>query len=224
MNLTALDVSAVVDKLVVPSIAAVVAWLVKDVLVRSYVARREEARREWLYRLREVYSPLWMWSGVVRFAGEPGKDRFGVSQLADTLSRAANLLPIREYFVFIKLLEQATGQATTAPSLKDIQKARDYVYSRIEVLNVALFVQPGYFQLTRPTDLFSSVRDVWRTSVDSLIQLAIWLTLTVIVVLVYRAVAGNSLALALTCILLLLILVEEVRRRIRWQTEINKRL
>src|SRR5881398_137224 len=127
MNLTAFDVSAIVDKLVIPSIAALFAWFVKDVLVGSYVARREEARREWLFQLREVYCPLFMWSGVVLFAGKAGKEKFGVRQLADTLSRAANVLPIKEYFLFVKLLEQATGQATTVPSLKDVQKARNYV-------------------------------------------------------------------------------------------------
>jgi hypothetical protein len=224
MNVVTLDTGAVLDKLVIPILGALTAWFVKDVLVGSYVARREEARKEWLFRLREVYSPLFMWSGVVLFQGKQGTHKFGVTQFAEVLSRAANLLPIREYFVFVRLLEQATGQTTTAPSLLDLQKARNYVYSRIELLNAALFAQHSYFEPTRQTDLFSSIRAVTKIGLDAIIPVTIWLALTVIVMLVYRLVAGNLIAITLICALLLLILAEEIIRRFQWHKEIDRRL
>lgn len=224
MNFVTFDTSTVLDKLVIPLLGALTAWLVKDVLVGSYVARREEARKEWLFRLREVYCPLFMWSGVVLFREKQGADKFGVTQLAEVLSRAANVLPIKEYFVFVRLLEQVTGQPTTAPSLADLQKARNYVYSRIELLNAALFAQHSHFEPTRQTDLFSSIRAVMKIGLDALIPVTIWLALTVIVVLVYRMVAGNLIAITLICALLLLILAEEMKRRFQWHKEIDRRL
>lgn len=219
-----LDTRLLIERILAPLLAALFAWLLKDVLLKTYASRRDEARREWLYRLREIYSPLFLWSGVVLFESDNTKDKVGVRELTEVLSKAANLLPIREYYVFVRMLEQAMRQSTEPPDGKDIARARDYVYSQIEMLNFALFRQPEHFDVTVQSDILAPFRYLARAVFSVSIQLVLWFSLFGVLWAAYLAVLGKPVAVVLSAVLVLLLLAAEAKRRLQMIRTLKHRM
>jgi hypothetical protein len=187
-------------------------------------SRQEEARSEWLFQLREVYSPLHFWSAVVLFDGPPGPNKFGVAELSAVLSKAVTLLPAREYFIFIRILEQAMGQRTTEAPKTSVLKARDFVYSRIEALNFVLFRLPSHFNLQERADPFASLRSSWRLIMTGLVPILIWLCLSALLWGFYWLIAPRPLALVMLGALAVLLVIQEILRRKQQYRELMKRI
>ena len=186
MNSTAVDTAELFDKILIPLALAVAAWLLKDVLFGTAATRRSEARLYWEFQLRQVFEPLFFWSGVICFTPSPNHPSLGVHELAELLSRSASLLPIRHYYVFVKLLERRTGQSTSGPSMADVKAARAYVYGRIEVLNFSLCKVPLHFDPVGTLHVLTPLRYLWRWAVVGLANLGVWAALTTGLLAIFR--------------------------------------
>src|ERR1035441_3991347 len=114
----------------------------------------------------KVYQPLFLWSGVVLFSQRGKGDHHGAEELAGVLATAVSLVPTKHYYVFVRLLEKASDQSTTAPSVEELNSARAFVYSQIEVLYFALFQQSDSFDPARQNDGLSMFRAIFRISVS----------------------------------------------------------
>lgn len=218
------NVDDLMNKIVAPLAVALIAWVLKDVVVGLQRSRQEEARKEWLFRLREVYCPLFFWSAAVLFKGSASKDKFGVSELSAALAKAVTLLPAKQYFVFVKILEEATGQATSKASKADILKARDFVYSRIEALNFVLFKMPAHFNPQSQADPFASLRSGWRLTMTALVPLFIWLGFVLLLVGLYWSIAERPLVLMLVGVIVILLIVQEILQRQRQYESLKDRI
>jgi hypothetical protein len=205
--------SILLGNLIAPLIVGIVGWVIKDVIVDLYKVRQKEIREERLFRLREFYCPLFFWSGVALFDASKSKQEFGLQQLSALLEKGASLLPIQHYHVFIKLVERLAGQPTAQPLPDQIQKARDYVYSQIELLNFVLFRQSDDFDPKSDIDIFRTLKRVLRIAMSGAIQLALWVVSIVLVYFVYYIATSNPVALTFTGLLFFLILVAEAQRR-----------
>lgn len=214
----------VLDRIVVPLLVTVSAWLLKDVIIGLYVARREETRKEWQFRLREVYQPLFLWSGIVLFNHRRKVGGYGITELAQVLAIAVTLVPMKHYYVFVRLLEKASDQSTTAPSVDELKRARDFVYSQIEVLNFALFQQSDLFNPALQTDGFSTLRAIFRVSVAVAIQLVVWAGLALAVFAVYQALSGRPVAMIGLLFICALVIIAECVRRYKLASEIKRRM
>ena len=58
------------EKIALPAAVALISWFIKDFIFGLISKRREAMRREWEFRLREIWSPLYYWSGVVLFGND----------------------------------------------------------------------------------------------------------------------------------------------------------
>jgi hypothetical protein len=205
--------SVYLNSLIAPLLVVVVGWLLKDVLLGLYQARQSAIREEWLFRLREVYSPLLLWSGLVMTEGPPSSEKFGVKELAGCLQRAGNLLSPRDYYVFIRTLEYALGQKVTLPDLKERQRARRAVYAKIERLNFVLFKLSPEFDPERYVDDLSSLKLAARSLFTFAIQVVLWASVSLVIGSVFYLGTVNAVVAALLVAIGLLVLFEEFRRR-----------
>ncbi len=57
--------SILTEKLFIPLVLGIAGWFIKSFLFTEYARRNEAVRKEWEWRLLEVWSPLYYWSGIV---------------------------------------------------------------------------------------------------------------------------------------------------------------
>lgn len=214
------------EKLVIPVILAVLSWFLKDYLVGIQRQRQEATRAEWKARLSEVWSPLFYWSGVIRFRDSSQSwERYGTKELGVVLSKAAHLLPLRHYHVLVRLLERATNQKTKDVSDQELANTRRYIYGQIEILNHALYGQYTWFDPANGSDVFGSARLALRVITELSIHLAIWLTIVLALLLMYVAFEhGYRWILVLPIGFIFFLMVAEVRRRVRLRRTILGRI
>jgi hypothetical protein len=203
------------DKLVIPILVALFSWFLKDFFLGITNARERTTREEWEFRLKEVWGPLYLWSGVVCFDKKDKEIRYGIEQLSEALARAAYLLPVEHYTNLIKLLQQATDQKTAPLSFADFAKTRRYIYGQIEVLNHVLYKQYEWLEPATQTDVLASAKQLLRLVTDLVVHLVVWITIGGLLFALYVAVhQGYEWILAILGIgACVLALVEAKRRR-----------
>jgi hypothetical protein len=217
-------ISVLLEKLVLPLIVAVIGWLVKDVIVDLFKTRQNEVRLEQLFRLREIYCPLFFWSGVALFDSQKRSGDLALEKLSALMEKSATLMPYEHYYVFIKLIERLAGQSTVQPSKERVDKARDYVYSQIEQLNFVLFRQSDDFDPKTSLDVLKVLKRTLRFGLGGAIHVGIWALVIALIYLIYLAVADNYYALVCLAVLFVLIVAAEVKRRISISNEMEKRM
>jgi len=149
------------EKLVIPILVALFSWFLKDFFLGITNARDQTTREEWQFRLKEIWSPLYFWSGVLCFDGGPKSfERYGAKELSEVLAKAAYLLPKDHYNNFVRLLQQVTEQKTQVLSFEEFAKTRRYIYGQIEVLNHVLYRQYEWMDPATQTDVLASLRQL----------------------------------------------------------------
>ncbi len=175
-----------IAKLVIPLVLGLVSWFIKDHLVGLASKRENLARVEWERQLTEIWSPLFYWSGVVMFSNaKEGWEGYGRKEVGAILSRSAHLLPLEHYVTLIRVLEQLTKQNTKEPGKEELKKVRAYIYDQIEILNYQLFRKDGAFDPVANSDVFGSVRALFRLLSIAIRHLVIWVTVISVVFLLY---------------------------------------
>lgn len=144
-------------------ITGVLGWLVKDYLFGIVSKRREVVRAEWKARLTEVWGPLYYWSGAIRMWDEKkGWDRHGVRELEDLLDRNVHLIPQLHYYNLIRLIQSATGQSTSSIDEVAYSRTRQFIYRRVEILNLLLYRQTREYDPDAYTDPLALPRALLR--------------------------------------------------------------
>lgn len=216
--------TSLVEKVLLPGILAILAWFIKDVLFAHYRTNLERGDIELNIMLKEFYSPLFFWMGIAFFNLTREEQKEVFEKLCGLMVSAAYRLPITHYHTIIKMIEALSDQNTSPPSKEDIYKTRDFIYSKIEVLNIALFRQSdAYDPLARiytPT--------IWpglKVLIDLALHLVVWVTLLFFLYLVYFVlIYGNSFAILLLFVLLGLILFAAWKRRKDFSENMMKKL
>ena len=164
-----------IQRALIPLAIGLISWLIKDLLVKTVTRRNETVRKEWEYRLKEIWSPLFYWSGIVAFSdSERGWRKHGVKELGDILTRSAHLLPLKHYYSLIKLLEGATDQKTSPVSLDRIKAARDFIYKQIELMNYLLYRHQMMYEPDYAVDITKPYKLLLRAITTMLFHLFIW--------------------------------------------------
>lgn len=210
--------------LAAPIISVVGGWLLKDVVLGLYQRRRDEVRKEHLYRLREVYSPLFFWSGVSTFSHDEASRVRCAQEMGRLLQQAAPLIKLEHFLIFVRLFEKLSGQKVASPSPERVAKARDYIYSQIEMLNFALFTNGDDFDPSSEMNVLQPLRRALRLGLNGIIQLAVWMVSAALLYGTVFAIWGNYPAMGFSALLLGCLISGELIRRDRVLTAMRKRM
>ena len=212
-------------KLVVPAIVGLFSWLIKDFIFGLISRRNEQLRKEWEYRLNEIWSPLFYWSGVVMFDEKAkGWDKHGIKEMEVILAKSAHLLPSKHYRTLIKLLEMQTGQPTKRIKLEDIVKTRDHIYKQIELLNYLLHRRSSIDALDA-TDILSPYKILLRLLSFGAFHLVIWVFIILIVFILYSLYINQHYwVMTLLVIIFAIVVAIDVQKRMDIHREVKKRL
>ncbi len=215
-----------IEKFIVPAVVALISWLIKDFLFSLNVKRNDALRREWEYRLKEVWSPLYYWSGTILFGNDSrGWAKHGVGDLEKALAKSAHLIPRQHFYVLIKLIEMATGQQTRKATIEEIQKAREYMYSQIELLNYLLYRKSGIDDVSVRTNILHPYKHLLRLVSLAVMHLAIWVAIAGILLIVYSLYFdGHYFPVWILAIGLIVLVIVDFRKRREIEKEIGKRL
>ncbi len=218
-----------VEKYIVPAVVALISWLIKDFVFGLNVKRSDALRREWEYRLKEVWSPLYYWSGVILFGNDSkGWAKHGVGDLEKTLAKSAHLVPRQHFYKLIKLVETATEQQTKRITIEEIQKTREYVYGQIELLNYLLYRKSGMDDVSVKTNILHPYSHLLRLISLAAIHLAIWIAIAGALLFIYSLYADGyywfvGILAAILIAALVLVVIVDFRKRREIEKEIGKR-
>jgi len=216
-----------IEKIMVPAAVALVSWLIKDFIFGLYTKRNEALRKEWEHRLNEIWSPLFYWSGIVLLDDvKKGWEKHGLTELEKILAKCAHLIPLKHYYVFIKVIESITAQKTTQkPILEDIIKAREFVYSQIELLNYLLYRSSGMDDVSIKTNVLHPYSYLLRMLSLGIIHLGIWILIAGVILGTYFSYTeGNYWLLTIIVLVLAVVFIVDVRKRRQIRLEFQKRL
>jgi hypothetical protein len=219
-----------IEKYIFPAVVALISWLIKDFLFGLNVKRSDVLRREWEFRLRDVWSPLYFWSGIVLFDGtKKGWDKHGVTEFERILARSTHLIPLRHFYTFIRMLETVSGQNTSKLSIKEIQNARNFVYNQIEVMNYLLYRRHGLDDVSAKTNVLHRYQQLGRLLVLGVVHLTIWLFIVGLIFGVYTLYTHRHfLLLALIALVIVILLalfsIVDLRTRKSIEKEIRRRV
>ena len=216
-----------IEKVLAPAAVALVSWLIKDFIFGLISKRNEAVRREWEYRLKEVWSPLFYWSGIVLLDDvKKGWEKHGLTELEKLLAKSAHLIPRKHYYVLMTMVELMTAQKTTKkPTLQEITKARDYVYGQIEVLNYLLYRSSGMDDVSIGTNVLHPYSFLLRTLSLGIIHLGIWIIIAGAIIGIYLLYTqGYYWFLVVIALVLAAVVVTDVRKRREIKREFERRL
>jgi len=182
---------------VLVTVVAILSWVVKNYFVQYLVKRDELARKEWEFRLLEVWSPLHFWSGVILFDSpkrdaEDPKNALGVKEFAKILEKSAHLIPQEHYALFVRALEIKTKQKAGTLDIEKYKRARTFAYGQIETLNYLLYGRYPWFSAVRQSDPLGSVREFSRWIAEMLWHLLLWGFIAVILMVAFLALAEGD--------------------------------
>lgn len=216
-----------IEKIVVPAAVALISWLIKDFIFGLYTRRNEALRREWEYRLKEIWSPLFYWSGIVLLDDvKKGWEKHGLIELEKILAKSAHLIPRPHYYVFMTVVELMTAQKTTKkPMLQDITKAREYVYSQIELLNYLLYRSSGMDDVSIKTNVLHPYSYLLRMLSLGIIHLSIWIMIAGVIMGTYFFyMEGYYWLLVVIALVPAVVVIVDIRKRREIRLEFEKRL
>jgi len=214
------------EKFIVPAVVALISWLIKDYLFSLNIKRNDALRREWEYRLKEVWSPLYYWSGVILFGNDPkGWAKHGVGDLEKTLAKSAHLISRQHFYVLIKMIETVTGQRTRKATLEEIQKTREYIYSQIELLNYLLYRKSGIDDVSVKTNILHPYSHLLRLVSLGIVHLAIWVAIAGAILVIYSLYAnGYYWPTGVVAVALIVLVLVDMRKRREIEKEIGRRI
>lgn len=216
-----------IEKILVPAAVALISWLIKDFIFGLISKRNEALRQEWEYRLKEIWSPLFYWSGVVLFDDvKKGWEKHGLAELEKVLAKSAHLIPRKHYYVLMTVVELMTAQKTTKkPTLQEITKAREYVYGQIEVLNYLLYRSSSMDDVSIRTNVLHPYSFLLRMLSLGIIHLGMWSIIAGAIIVVYLLYAqGHYWLLSIIALCLAFIVGIDVRKRQDIKRELEARL
>lgn len=162
-------------KIILSLCLAIISWIIKDLLIKSIIRKNDSVRAEWESRLKEVWSPLFYWSGIITLSDNiKGWQKHGIKELENILSKSAHLLPLNHYYNLIRLIEGATNQKTTPITLDQIKSTRDYIYKQIELLNYLLYRRETIYEAQYAVDIVAPYRFLLRVISGFIFHLLIW--------------------------------------------------
>jgi len=184
----------ILRKLAFPLAAALLSWLIKDLLIKSLAKRKELARTEWEYRLKQIWSPLFYWSGVITLSDtNQGWNKHGVKELESLLSKSAQLLPLKHYHALVRMIEGATNQKTSKIGLVEAQQTRDYIYRQIQLLNYLLYRHEAIYEPDFSVDIIAPYRFLLRAISAFFLHLSAWALIAVLIYLFYYCYVTTTL-------------------------------
>lgn len=208
-------------KLIVPALIGLLSWLIKD-FIFGLISKRNA---EWEYRLKEIWSPLFYWSGAVMFDEEKkGWDKHGMKEMETILTKSAHLLPSEHYYTLVKLLEMETGQPTKRITIDQIIKTRDYIYKQIELLNYLLH-RRSIIDALDSTDILSPYKTALRFLSFIAFHVMIWACIVLIIFALYSLYVDNYYwILWLLAISFTIVMTVNVLKHVKIHREVKKRL
>jgi len=206
-----------IQKTIITFVLGFLSWILKDWMFKSISSRDESLKREWEYRLKEVWSPLYYWTGILFFSGkEIGWLKHGISQIEKIISSNAHLIPKDHYYVLIKMIEEATGQNTTGLSIETTRKTRNYICKQIEILNFLLYKNNIYFDLKAAVDPFIHYKVLLRVLSSIVLNIAIWAIIFGVFWISYALyVKGNYVLISIIIVILVIIAIYEIKQRFK---------
>lgn len=169
-----MEVSASVHQLVWAAAVGLAAWFIKDFLFGLYQKRAALERHEWEYRLKDVYCPLYYWSGVLMF-DTAEDDRIRTAEALNAImAKAAYAIPEGHYYTFVRLVENAYGQQTTRVEKEQIVEARKYLLNHIEALTALLYRMEASGGVGDPATSLDPYRRTLRFALVAVTQLLVW--------------------------------------------------
>lgn len=208
-------------KLIVPALIGLLSWLIKD-FIFGLISKRNA---EWDYRLKEIWSPLFYWSGIVMFdEKKKGWDKHGIKEMEVILAKSAHLLPSKHYYTLVKLLEMESGQPTKRITIEQIIKTRDYIYKQIELLNYLLH-RRSIIDTLDSTDILSPYKTALRFLSFIAFHVMIWVCIVLIMFVLYSLYVNNHYWILLLLVIgFAIIMSVNVTKQMEIHKEIKKRL
>jgi len=211
--------------LLLPVFIGLISWAIKNYLFNLINKRNELVQIEWEYRLKEIWSPLYFWSGMLLLEVNKEERAEGVRKLQEILSKAVYILPKKHFFTLFKLIEKNTSQKTTQITNEEYLKTRKYIYDQIEVLQFLLYKSSMLDDVSVRTNILYPYKYLFRMTSVLIIHLLMWALIISILFAVYALlVDGHYWALGLSGILLLYIVNVDMKQREKISKEVKKRI
>lgn len=203
------------EQSIITACIALIGWAIKDIFLQNSIKKNEAVRIEWERRLKEIWSPLFYWSGVVLFNdSDKTWDRHGAKELENILIKSAHILPLEHYYTLVRLLEKATNQKTTPIKIDQIAKTRDFIYRQIQLLNYLLYRREDIYEADYSVDVMTPYKLLLRASSTAIIHLLVWVLIISIMGLMYFCyLKGLYLPILLFILLLLVVAYFDIQNR-----------
>jgi len=216
-------------KLLIPIVVGIFSWFIKNFIFNLIAKRNELIHKEWECRLKEIWSPLYYWSGILLLNKNNNINKeevkYGLREFQDTLSKAAYVLPKEHFYTLIKLVEFNTKQNTKPIPNDEYLKTRKYIYNQIELLNYLLYRSSEFDDVSVKTNLIYPYKYLLRMITISIAHILIWiLIITVIYLLYWSFNYGHYWALGFVALILIYLMHIDIKQRKYINEEINKRL
>jgi hypothetical protein len=217
--------SANLENVLIAALLGLAGWFVKDFLFGLAQKRNQLERLEWEYRLKEIYCPLYFWSGLLAMRTDKQLHSHVCEQLHRLMAKATYVVPQIHYYTLIRLIETAHDQATSGVTENERARVRAYLYDQIEVLNLVLYRADATGGIGDPIRILSPYRRLLRLLLLSLGHLLAWLLIALMIGGVLWLYQNRYFGLlGSTAVLLLLLVWVDTRRRAAIQRGIATRI
>jgi len=217
--------SADLEKIVLAALVGLAAWLIRDVAFRLMQQIKDIERSEWEYRLKEIYCPLYFWSGLLAMRLDKKRAYDVCDRLQEVMARAAYAVPKTYYYTLVKLLESVYEQRTVPVADDDRNGMRLYLYNQIEALNLLLYRSEYAGGAGDPIAILSPQRRWLRLLLIGLGHVVTWLLAVIIIGGVLWLYGRRYFdILGFGAVLVLLLLLMYVRRRASIREGLQQRI
>ncbi|MBU4143249.1 hypothetical protein KJ590_04635 [Patescibacteria group bacterium] len=213
------------EEVLIPTLVGVGGWFVKNFLFGLFQKRNQLKRVEWEYRLKEIYCPLYFWSGLLVMQMDRQVHASVCEHLQEVLAKAAYVLPKDHYYTLIKLLEVAHNQETSGVPDTQRDSLRSYLYGQIEVLNFILYRSQETGGVGDISATLSPYRSLLRLFFIGATHLLVWGLIALIIYgLLWLYQARQFSVIGVCAVVLLIVFWVDVRRRDDIEQGIENRL
>lgn len=213
------------EKLIVPALIGFAAWLVKDVAFGFVQRIKDIERAEWEYRLKEIYCPLYFWSGLLTMQMEQQRAYDIGDRLQEIMARATYVVPKVYYYTLVKLLQSVHGQETAAATDSERDAMRLYLYNQIEAINMLLYRSEYLGGSGDPSASLSPQRRWLRLLLIGMGHLVTWLLVALLIGgLLWLYQRRHVDIMGAVALVLLVLLLMYVRRRADVRTGLEQRI
>jgi hypothetical protein len=217
--------SSNLEQLLTAALVGLAGWFVKDFAFGLIRRRNELERNEWEYRLKEIFCPLYFWSGLLTMRTRKELTYQISDRLHDVMARAAYVVPRVHYYTLIKLLESAHEQETSPATEDERSRLRTYLYNQIEALNFILYRSEDAGGVGDPIATLSPYKRLLRLLLIGVTQLLFWLLAALGVggtLWLYQHRYFDLLRVGV--VLLLVVLLVDIRQRATVRKELEQRI